>query len=289
MISNSSPEKLSPWERVKQAIFESSEKESSKPFKERLKGEAEIPFHLYKGAVQGGLKLLESGSGFNGIKTSFQDLHQITTDRTQFEQNKKQQKEAFIEFGKETVQYGKELSQDYRKKLHELWDGVTNTASQKAVDFIKLPRKEQAEIVGTFAPDVAFSALGIEEAAALTQGEKIAAALVKENNILKGKSAYDWSFETANKIGSGHAFQKHVMREKEFFNLENEEKFIQHIEKILRKPDEVKQLLRERTAYWDNKTKTIVIVDPHHVDKGTAFIPETGKKYFDSLKSRGNQ
>ncbi len=232
-------------------MFESSEKESSKPFKERLKEEATIPFHLYKGAVQGGLKLLESGSGLNGIKTSLQDLHQINTNRTQFEQNKKQQKEAFIEFGKETVQYGKEFYQDHRKKLHELWDGVTHTASQKAVDFIKLPRKEQAEIVGSLAPDVAFSALGIEEAAMLTQGEKVAAALVKENPASeKIKASIFLKFDRERKVWTTPAGLEYGV----------DRKYGTHVKHVLAhlKPDPNKKM---HTVFNVEKQKLLPLID----------------------------
>ena len=52
----------------------------------------------------------------------------------------------------------------------------------------------------------------------------------------------------------------------------------------LANPSEVKKLDRGRTAYWDNNTKTVVIVDPKSKDLGTAFVPKNGKAYFDGLK-----
>jgi filamentous hemagglutinin len=44
------------------------------------------------------------------------------------------------------------------------------------------------------------------------------------------------------------------------------------------------QLPSNRLAYWNDQEQTVVIVNPHDPDGGTAFRPDDGKAYFDDLK-----
>src|SRR3989304_5899390 len=46
----------------------------------------------------------------------------------------------------------------------------------------------------------------------------------------------------------------------------------------------VRHLSNGRTAFWDEATGTVIIVDPSHVDLGTVFRPPTGIQYFLGLK-----
>jgi hypothetical protein len=46
---------------------------------------------------------------------------------------------------------------------------------------------------------------------------------------------------------------------------------------------EMKQLSRNRTAYVDQKSGTIIIRDPAKSDGGTAFRPGLGKYYYDEV------
>ena len=39
---------------------------------------------------------------------------------------------------------------------------------------------------------------------------------------------------------------------------------------------DVRRLSKGRTAYWDNSTGTVVILDPRNADAGTAFRPKGG-------------
>lgn len=87
--------------------------------------------------------------------------------------------------------------------------------------------------------------------------------------------------EKAEKIANGHAWEKHVVKAKEFPEIETKEEFTKHIEDVMNNPDEVKPLKDERTGYWDEKTGTVVIEDPNHPDGGTVFRPRSGKDYFD--------
>lgn len=95
----------------------------------------------------------------------------------------------------------------------------------------------------------------------------------------------------AQQIAGGHAFDKHVNprssknenRKNEFkkFGIKNRKGFQKHIEKILLKPNKVKRLTNGKTAYWGNKTGTVVIHNPKAKDGGTAFRPKEGQKYID--------
>lgn len=87
--------------------------------------------------------------------------------------------------------------------------------------------------------------------------------------------------ELAEKISRGHAWEKH---QSEFPELQSEEEFAEHIEEVMKNPTEVKELKRGRRAYWDEKSGTVVIIDPKHVDGGTAFKPDDKKTYFNNLR-----
>jgi hypothetical protein len=88
----------------------------------------------------------------------------------------------------------------------------------------------------------------------------------------------------ADKISSGHAFDKHVVQEAQFPGITSAQQFSSHINGIISNPSDVKTLSRGRTAYWDEQSKTVVISDPKSADGGTAFKPSQGKTYFNNLK-----
>jgi filamentous hemagglutinin len=85
----------------------------------------------------------------------------------------------------------------------------------------------------------------------------------------------------AQQIANGHAWPKH---RGDFPEFSTEAEFAQHIDQILANPSASKSLARGRAAFWDDKTKTVVIRDPNSPDLGTAFKPSGGKAYFDNLK-----
>ena len=95
-----------------------------------------------------------------------------------------------------------------------------------------------------------------------------------------GMSAGDAS-ALADQIASGHAFDKHVLEGDDFPDINTPEEFSNHIEDILTEPDAYRNLERDRTAYWDDESGTVVIHDPNNGDGGTAFVPEDGRDYFD--------
>ena len=92
----------------------------------------------------------------------------------------------------------------------------------------------------------------------------------------------------ADAIGRGHAFVKHVVQRGEFVNhgIGTQSQFSNLIENIMQSASgaDVKTLANGRTGYWDSGTGTVVIHDPHHADKGTAFRPTGGRAYFDNLQ-----
>jgi len=91
----------------------------------------------------------------------------------------------------------------------------------------------------------------------------------------------------SEEIANGHAFEKHVIQQAEYKNLgiTTRAQFAEYIESIITNPTATKNLVRDRTAFWDEASGTIVIRDPKSLDGGTAFRPKTGRKYFDNLES----
>ena len=74
----------------------------------------------------------------------------------------------------------------------------------------------------------------------------------------------------------------HVIKQREFSNMSRPQ-FERRLRNILNNPTEIKSLTRGRTAYWDQKSGTVVIRDPSRIDGGTAFKPLQGKKYYDEV------
>lgn len=88
----------------------------------------------------------------------------------------------------------------------------------------------------------------------------------------------------ARAIGTGHAYEKHVIDEKQFPEVKSERDFIELIGKLLANPTHHKDLENDREAYYDKKSNTIVIYNPRARDNGTCFRPRNGLKYFQNLK-----
>ncbi|MCB9059991.1 MAG: hypothetical protein H6622_00545 [Halobacteriovoraceae bacterium] len=90
--------------------------------------------------------------------------------------------------------------------------------------------------------------------------------------------------ELADKIGGGHAWDKHKIENDEFPEIKTQEEFKEKIKEIIENPSEAKELREGRKAYWDEKSKTVVIENSRNPDGGTVFRPEDGKKYFEGLE-----
>ncbi len=82
------------------------------------------------------------------------------------------------------------------------------------------------------------------------------------------------------RIANGHAFAKHHSE----FGFRTEAEMASHIDRVIANPSYVRKLIRGRTAYWDDATRSVVITDPGSADFGTAFKPNRGRTYFDNLR-----
>lgn len=91
--------------------------------------------------------------------------------------------------------------------------------------------------------------------------------------------------DPSRKIASGHAFSKHksVLAS---VGINDQKTFEIVVRETIKNAGsgEIKKLLRGRTAYWNASKKLVVIHDPSHVDKGTAFVPANGRTYFEGLQ-----
>jgi filamentous hemagglutinin len=88
----------------------------------------------------------------------------------------------------------------------------------------------------------------------------------------------------AEDISGGHAYGKHVVKNGEFPGVKSPGEFAAEIDRVMTNPTHTKSLSKGRTAYWDDKTGTVVIHNPNAADQGTCFRPTDGKAYFDNLK-----
>jgi len=115
----------------------------------------------------------------------------------------------------------------------------------------------------------------------------IAAAARADDDSKKGKKPKEPTaaqLKIAKAIAHGHAYEKHVVEEKLFPEVKNRDDFIDVIAKVLANPTHHRELENDREAYFDKKSNTIVIYNPHARDKGTCFRPSAGLKYFEGLK-----
>ena len=81
-------------------------------------------------------------------------------------------------------------------------------------------------------------------------------------------------------IASTHAYDKHVLKLKEFPEIPSIEEFRELIFETLIRPSDERHLERNRHAYWNGKHNMVVVVNPNSSSGGTAFRPERGKDYF---------
>ena len=88
------------------------------------------------------------------------------------------------------------------------------------------------------------------------------------------------SEQIARWMAGGHSWDEHMA---DFPWIRNRDDFAHFLENIIEHPGAEKNLSNGRKAYWDYKSETVVIVNPHDPDLGTAFRPHDGKSYFDRL------
>ena len=103
----------------------------------------------------------------------------------------------------------------------------------------------------------------------------------KDENLKEPTAA---QLKIAKAIAKGHSYEKHVVEEKLFPEVKSTDDFMELIARVLANPTHHRKLENDREAYFDNKSNTIVIYNPHARDKGTCFRPRAGLKYFESLR-----
>jgi filamentous hemagglutinin len=82
----------------------------------------------------------------------------------------------------------------------------------------------------------------------------------------------------AGRIASGHAWIEHQL---EFPELTSPDAFAVLLQRVLTAPSEERALARD--PFWERRSGTIIIVNPADADAGTAFRPNDGRAYFESI------
>jgi len=100
------------------------------------------------------------------------------------------------------------------------------------------------------------------------------------NPIIRPKLNTTEINKIADDISNGHAYTKHALNPNENATIPSKEQFKAEAIRIMNNPDDVKYGNNGRIAFWDEKTKSILIYNPNGVDKSTMFKPEPGKSYF---------
>ncbi|HAB98200.1 MAG TPA: hypothetical protein DCE71_00025, partial [Parachlamydiales bacterium] len=104
--------------------------------------------------------------------------------------------------------------------------------------------------------------------------ENRAATSILSSQLLKNKLI-------AQEISGGHAFEKHILNFGEFPSwIRTRNQLAKHIENVLNNPTKMRELRKNRVAYWHEETNTIIIRNPTALDGGTAFQPKNGFEYF---------
>ncbi|MFQ3609802.1 MAG: hypothetical protein SNJ55_14300 [Chloroherpetonaceae bacterium] len=88
--------------------------------------------------------------------------------------------------------------------------------------------------------------------------------------------------QVAELIANGHAYQKHVVQQKEFPEVESVTAFVVLVQYVI-VSGRKKTLSGGRVAYWSAVAKTVVIYPVYSPQNGTAFRPKTGEDYFNNL------
>jgi hypothetical protein len=160
----------------------------------------------------------------------------------------------------------------------KVWDGITKPYTSR------WNSGDQAGAIGYGVVEIAITLAGTKGATKLATATKIETSIAAETadgaaNVANGVRLR--AQLTGEQISGGHAFADHVVKAGEFPGITTRQDFASRIEDVVTN-GESRQLLRERTAYWEGNT--VVIRDPASVDGGTAFVPTGGYNYFLGLK-----
>ncbi|MDO8669011.1 MAG: RHS repeat-associated core domain-containing protein [Candidatus Buchananbacteria bacterium] len=156
---------------------------------------------------------------------------------------------------------------------YETAAGIVTTAAGAAGGIVMSPSGAGA-IVGA----------GVSVGGVAATGHGISVVANSMHNLQKGGSSQQTNnSSTAQKIGHGHAYDKHVLNDGQFKGMvSNKSEFSSHIKNVMDNPTEVRQLEKGRTAYYQQNTNSIVIHDPSRQDAGTAFQPNPQVHGYDS-------
>jgi len=89
--------------------------------------------------------------------------------------------------------------------------------------------------------------------------------------------AGDEPSQVASRIAQGHA-AKHLG---EFPDIADLGQLAAYVDKIIQSIESIKRELRAgRTAFWDQRTGMVVILDPKSTNGGTVLKPSRGFDYF---------
>lgn len=89
--------------------------------------------------------------------------------------------------------------------------------------------------------------------------------------------------DLARRIAGGNAYQKHVVGRGEFPEVTGVEQFAALIADVIANPDARRSLPGGRDAYWQERTRTVVVVNPNDPDGGIAFRPDSERRYMDRM------
>ena len=126
----------------------------------------------------------------------------------------------------------------------------------------------------------------------LAQGTSSANSVLSSSDIDSFNSANDPNDpivkkiikKISDKIADGHAWDKHVIRQREFPSITSKKQFAKLIRNVIEKNFRSRRFLRDGgTGYWDNNSGTLVIFDPRNPDLGTTYVPTAGINKFYSI------
>ena len=152
------------------------------------------------------------------------------------------------------------------------YDTGTESAARSAPIARSLVRWCAALAAGLLVLAIALGMAGASAGPLPADAPPIAAALAAEG-----------AAEIAGRIAAGHAYDKHVLAERQFPGVASRVAFAALIQGIIEHPAASRRLSSDRTAYWDPASGAVVIANPHDRDGGTCFKPRAGRAYFDNL------
>lgn len=139
--------------------------------------------------------------------------------------------------------------------------------------------QSESQVAGTHQGSVVCgyeSASGYSQAA--EEGGTLQSQVLQQQMSGSGSNA-----DIADAIANGHAFDKHVIGEGMNGDIGQSE-FADHIQAVLDNPTMSQSLSAGTSAFYDEASGTVVIVNPAAADYGTAFVPKNPLQYFQGLK-----